>query len=293
MPEVYQGASPNARLLAGSSRNRPEQLEARLATRSACRSCRTSILAALGPLRLHAPGGAVARQSTEPAPSKTSSGSPQPGPGGGGGGGGNKTPEPPRKAELPDKAEDHCSGREDAEARGAGAAQAGAADHYSGPARRVWRRTAAGCYHPDDHADDFAGQRDRRRRGNGTGQGSRPGRWFGPRPRLRRRLRRRRLPARQRRHAAKAASARSSPTTPPRPCAPRFRASSGSKPSSCENGSVGQVRVIAIARSDLRPRSGGRTHRQEVGLRPRHPTRPACPGADRDRDVLHASLALR
>ena len=56
-----------------------------------------------------------------------------------------------------------------------------------------------------------------------------------------------------------------------------------------ENGSVGQVRVTRSLDPTFgldRKRSDG----QEVGLRPRHAPRPARPGADRNRDVLHASI---
>ena len=59
-----------------------------------------------------------------------------PGPGGGGGGGGNKTPEPPRKAELPDKDKITVPRREATEAGGARTAQAetSAADEHPGAA---------------------------------------------------------------------------------------------------------------------------------------------------------------
>jgi periplasmic protein TonB len=102
MPEVYQGASPNARLLAGSvGTGRSDSVRFGNAFSV---SLVTHIVIALLVLF-------IVTLPVVPAPDGQSAMSlkdivwiAQPGPGGGGGGGGNKTPDPPRKAELPDKA---------------------------------------------------------------------------------------------------------------------------------------------------------------------------------------------
>ena len=101
MPEVYQGASPNARLLAGSVETAPSNSK-RIGNAFSVSLVTHLILAALGLFVFTLP--------VVPAPDGQSNLSlkdivwiASPGPGGGGGGGGNKTPEPPRKAELPDK----------------------------------------------------------------------------------------------------------------------------------------------------------------------------------------------
>lgn len=102
MPEVYQGASPNARLLAGSvaaaqsnSVRFGNAFSVSLATHVALLALFLFIIAL----------------PIVPSPDSQSAMSlkdivwiASPGPGGGGGGGGNKTPDPPRKAEIPDKA---------------------------------------------------------------------------------------------------------------------------------------------------------------------------------------------
>lgn len=101
MPEVYQGASPNARLLAGSVETVPSNSK-RIGNAFSVSLVSHLILAALALFVFTLP--------VVPAPDGQSNLSlkdivwiASPGPGGGGGGGGNKTPEPPRKAELPDK----------------------------------------------------------------------------------------------------------------------------------------------------------------------------------------------
>jgi periplasmic protein TonB len=101
MPEVYQGASPNARLLAGSVDTAPSNTK-RFGNAFSVSLVSHLILVALFLFVFTLP---VVR-----APDGQSNLSlkdivwiASPGPGGGGGGGGNKTPDPPRKAELPDK----------------------------------------------------------------------------------------------------------------------------------------------------------------------------------------------
>jgi protein TonB len=101
MPEVYQGASPNARLLAGSVETAPSNTK-RFGNAFSVSLVSHLILVALFLFVFTLP---VVR-----APDGQSNLSlkdivwiASPGPGGGGGGGGNKTPDPPRKAELPDK----------------------------------------------------------------------------------------------------------------------------------------------------------------------------------------------
>jgi len=102
MPEVYQGASPNARLLAGSVETVPSNsvrfgnaFSVSLVTHLALFLVFLFIISL--PM-VSAPG------DQSPVLLRNIVWIASPGPGGGGGGGGNKTPEPPRKAELPDKA---------------------------------------------------------------------------------------------------------------------------------------------------------------------------------------------
>jgi periplasmic protein TonB len=102
MPEVYQGASPNARLLAGAVASQPDG-SVRLGNAFSVSFATHLVLALIVLFVITLPA--------LPAPGENQSFLPkniiwtvEPGPGGGGGGGGNKTPEPPRKAELPDKA---------------------------------------------------------------------------------------------------------------------------------------------------------------------------------------------
>jgi periplasmic protein TonB len=102
MPEVYQGASPNARFLAGSAET-SQSNSVRFGNAFSVSLVTHLVLALLVLFVFTLP--------VVPAPDGQSSVAlkdivwiAQPGPGGGGGGGGNKTPEPPRKAELPDKA---------------------------------------------------------------------------------------------------------------------------------------------------------------------------------------------
>jgi protein TonB len=101
MPEVYQGASPNARLLAGSVETAPSNSK-QIGNAFSVSLVSHLILAALVLFVFTLP--------VVPQPDGQQNLSlkdivwiASPGPGGGGGGGGNKTPEPPRKAELPDK----------------------------------------------------------------------------------------------------------------------------------------------------------------------------------------------
>jgi periplasmic protein TonB len=100
MSEAYQGASPNARLLVGALPTQPTG-KARLGNAFSV-SLVTHVAIAL----------IILFVVTLPAlPTPDSPGflprdiiwTVSPGPGGGGGGGGNKTPEPPKKAEAPDK----------------------------------------------------------------------------------------------------------------------------------------------------------------------------------------------
>ena len=102
MPEVYQGASPNARLLAGTLATGEHN-----ATRVG-NAFSVSLLTHVGLALLIL---FVIALPVVPTPDSQNALSlkdiiwvAQPGPGGGGGGGGNKSPDPPRKAELPDKA---------------------------------------------------------------------------------------------------------------------------------------------------------------------------------------------
>src|ERR1700754_3750645 len=102
MSEAYQGGSPNARLLAGALASSAPG-GARLGNAFSV-SLATHIAIALIVLF-------VITMPALPTPPNAANLIPRdiiwtvtPGPGGGGGGGGNKTPEPPRKAEMPDKA---------------------------------------------------------------------------------------------------------------------------------------------------------------------------------------------
>jgi periplasmic protein TonB len=101
MSEVYQGASPNARLLAGSIAASENN------TRRYGNAFSVSLASHVAILLLVL---FVITLPVIPTPDSQTNLSlkdiiwtAQPGPGGGGGGGGNKMPEPPRKAELPDK----------------------------------------------------------------------------------------------------------------------------------------------------------------------------------------------
>jgi periplasmic protein TonB len=102
MPEVYQGASPNARLLAGSI-DSAQHNTVRIGNAFSV-SLVTHILIVLAVLFLLTLPVVPVPNSQDALSLKDIVWIAQPGPGGGGGGGGNKTPEPPRKAELPDKA---------------------------------------------------------------------------------------------------------------------------------------------------------------------------------------------
>jgi periplasmic protein TonB len=101
MPEAYQGASPNARLLAGTLATQPNE-SVRLGNAFSVSLATHVILVLLVVFVITLPG-----LPTPDSPTflpKDIIWIAQPGPGGGGGGGGNKMPDPPRKAELPDKA---------------------------------------------------------------------------------------------------------------------------------------------------------------------------------------------
>jgi TonB family protein len=102
MPEVYQGASPNARLLAGALPSTQKD-SVRLGNAFSVSLVSHIAIALLILFVITLPG--------LPTPANNANFLPkdiiwvaEPGPGGGGGGGGNKMPDPPRKAELPDKA---------------------------------------------------------------------------------------------------------------------------------------------------------------------------------------------
>ena len=101
MPEVYQGESPNSRLLAGALAT-SQKNGGRLGNAFSV-SLATHIAGLLLVLFVLSLPGVPIPTSPESLSLKNIIWTAQPGPGGGGGGGGNKTPEPPRKAELPDK----------------------------------------------------------------------------------------------------------------------------------------------------------------------------------------------
>jgi periplasmic protein TonB len=102
MSEVYQGASPNARLLAGSLGT---------AQNNSVRVGNAFSVSLFTHIALFFALLFILSLPVVPTPDSQNALSikdivwiASPGPGGGGGGGGNKTPDPPRKAELPDKA---------------------------------------------------------------------------------------------------------------------------------------------------------------------------------------------
>ncbi len=102
MSEVYQGASPNARLLAGSV-GTAQSNSVRVGNAFSV-SLATHIALFLAFLFVLSLPVVQAPDSQNALSIKDIVWIASPGPGGGGGGGGNKTPDPPRKAELPDKA---------------------------------------------------------------------------------------------------------------------------------------------------------------------------------------------
>jgi TonB family protein len=102
MSEVYQGASPNARLLAGSI-GTAQSNSVRVGNAFSV-SLFTHIALFLAFLFILSLPVVPTPDSQSPLSIKDIVWIASPGPGGGGGGGGNKTPDPPRKAELPDKA---------------------------------------------------------------------------------------------------------------------------------------------------------------------------------------------
>lgn len=101
MPESYQGSSPNARLLAGALASSPKEA-ARLGNAFSV-SLLTHIVGFLLILFVISLPGSPIPSSPEMQSLKNIVWTADPGPGGGGGGGGDRTPDPPRKAELPDK----------------------------------------------------------------------------------------------------------------------------------------------------------------------------------------------
>ena len=101
MSEVYQGASPNARLLAGSVETGVSN--SKRVGNAFSVSLVTHIALFLIVLFIVSVPVVPGPDSQSNLALKDIIWVASPGPGGGGGGGGNKTPDPPRKAELPDK----------------------------------------------------------------------------------------------------------------------------------------------------------------------------------------------
>jgi len=100
MPESYQGASPNARLLAGALASTPND-SVRFGNAFSVSAITHVVAVLLVLFVITLPG--VEAPNQERISLRNIVWTAEPGPGGGGGGGGNKMPEPPRKAELPDK----------------------------------------------------------------------------------------------------------------------------------------------------------------------------------------------
>jgi protein TonB len=101
MSEAYQGASPNARFLIGELPAKPND-SVRLGNAFSVSLATHAIVVLLVLFVITLP--VLPTPDSATFLPKDIVWIAQPGPGGGGGGGGNKTPEPPRKAELPDKA---------------------------------------------------------------------------------------------------------------------------------------------------------------------------------------------
>lgn len=103
MSDVYQGVSPNSRLLTGDLTGGPH-MQARMGN-----ALSVSMITHVGLFMLaivivtRMPDSARAPVDSMFFAAKDIIWLDQPGPGGGGGGGGNKMPEPPKKAELPGK----------------------------------------------------------------------------------------------------------------------------------------------------------------------------------------------
>jgi protein TonB len=101
MPESYQGASPNARLLAGTLEPSAKD-SVRFGNAFSVSAATHGIIVLIVLFIISLPAVPLS-----PVPDNLSLKgliwTVSPGPGGGGGGGGNKMPEPPRKAELPAK----------------------------------------------------------------------------------------------------------------------------------------------------------------------------------------------
>ncbi len=100
MPETYQGASPNARFLAGTLPSQPKEA-ARLGNAFSVSFATHAAAFLIFLFVISLP--AVQTPVSDVVSLKNIIWTAEPGPGGGGGGGGNKNPDPPRKAELPDK----------------------------------------------------------------------------------------------------------------------------------------------------------------------------------------------
>ena len=101
MSEVSHADSPNARLLAGTLAAQ-QAGSARFGSAFSASLITHLVLAFLVLFVITMPGLPTPDSST--LLPRDIVWTVSPGPGGGGGGGGNKTPEPPKKAELPDKA---------------------------------------------------------------------------------------------------------------------------------------------------------------------------------------------
>jgi TonB family protein len=98
MSEVYQGASPNARFLAGTVVD--DETSWKSYAQRATTSVLFHVLAVLIVVYIATRTTALAPITQIFEPPKDITWIALPGPGGGGGGGGNKTPDPPRKAEI-------------------------------------------------------------------------------------------------------------------------------------------------------------------------------------------------
>lgn len=103
MSDVYQGVSPNSRLLSGDLTGGP-RIQARTGNALSVSMLTHMSLFILGIMMVaRMPEAARAPIDSMFFAAKDIIWLDQPGPGGGGGGGGNKMPEPPKKAELPGK----------------------------------------------------------------------------------------------------------------------------------------------------------------------------------------------
>ncbi len=98
MPEVYQGASPNSRFLAGSVPATETSWQSYGQRFAGSVVAHLAALAVVLFLLTRIP--AVSEEISRPTPLPDITWIATPGPGGGGGGGGNRTPDPPRQAEI-------------------------------------------------------------------------------------------------------------------------------------------------------------------------------------------------